>query len=118
MLSLVAGPLRLASVAICLIVTTSFVLFVVNQAGEASNHQVEALAGSPRAGRSRSDGATGSRATVGTRIEEVAKDLTSPFSGVTAGSSSQWKIRGVDLLLTLVVYGFGLGFLARVLRMH
>jgi len=49
-------------------------------------------------------------------IDDAANDLTSPFAGVVSGSSSQWVIRGVKTLLALLVYGFGFGFLARVLR--
>jgi hypothetical protein len=37
---------------------------------------------------------------------------------VTSGSSSQWAIRGVNVLLALIVYGFGVGFLARVIRIR
>ena len=46
-------------------------------------------------------------------IDEVAGKLTSPFSGITAGSTSQWVIRGVGTLMALLVYGVGLGYLAR-----
>jgi hypothetical protein len=35
-----------------------------------------------------------------------------------ASSSSQWLIRSTKLLLALLVYGFGLGYLARVIRMR
>jgi hypothetical protein len=49
-------------------------------------------------------------------IDEVSNALTSPFSGVTAGWSSQWTIRGVQLLLALALYGFALGFVARVVK--
>jgi hypothetical protein len=116
-LSVVAGPLRLASFAICLVVIASFALFVVNQASEASSSQVAALGG-PNAARSPAKKPVAANATLRTRIDEVSNDLTSPFSGVTAGSSSQWTIHGVNLLLTLVIYGFCLSFLARIIRMR
>ncbi len=114
---MVAGPLRLASFAICLVVIASFALFVVNQASEASSSQVAALGG-PNAARSPAKKPVAANATLRTRIDEVSNDLTSPFSGVTAGSSSQWTIHGVNLLLTLVIYGFCLSFLARIIRMR
>ena len=44
--------------------------------------------------------------------------LTSPFSGIVSASSSEWADHGVRLLLALLVYGFGLGFLARALRVR
>ena len=109
------GLIRFASILVCLIVIASFALFVVNQAGEASTHQLETLGASGPGG---SKVKAPVKATLRTRIDEVSNELTSPFSGVTAGSHSQWTIHGVNLLLTLLVYGFGLGFLVRVLRMH
>ena len=67
------------------------------------------------------DAATIRQATIDTKrrtLDEVSEAITSPFSGVTAGSSSEWVIHGVNLLLTLIVYGFALGFLARVIRVR
>jgi hypothetical protein len=122
--SSLAGPLRLVSIVICLIVLASFALFAVNQTSSASTHQQEKVnsaasgstvtpagAASPHAKHSQ-EGAPRKA------IDDVAEALTSPFSGVTAGSSSEWVTRGVSLLLALIVYGFGLGFLARVLRVR
>jgi hypothetical protein len=117
-LSLLAGPLRLASIVICLVVIASFALFVVNQAGEASTKQVAALGGPSDSGKGATKKTGSGEATLRTRIDEVANDLTSPFSGVTAGSSSEWTIHGINLLLTLLIYGFGFGFLARIIRMR
>ena len=51
-------------------------------------------------------------------IDEAASALTSPFSGITAGSTSQWAIRGVGTLMALLVYGIGVGYLARMLRIR
>ena len=116
MFAWVTGLMRLASIVACLIVVVAFALFVVNQAGEASTHQLETLGASPPS----KPGAKGAapKATLRTRINEVSNKITSPFSGVTSGSSSRWTINGVNVLLTLLVYGFGVGFLVRVLRMH
>jgi len=114
----VTGLMRLASIVACLIVVVAFALFVVSQAGEASTHQLETLGAPPASKLPGSKGAVPVKATLRTRIDEVSNKITSPFSGVTSGSSSRWTINGVNLLLTLVVYGFGVGFLVRVLRMH
>ena len=48
--------------------------------------------------------------------DDAANTLTSPFAGITSDTSSEWTIHTVKLLLALAIYGFGLGFLARVLR--
>jgi hypothetical protein len=133
-MSSIAVLLRLASMVICLIVLASFTIFAVDQAKGASSHQQAALVkGAPSdtngegtsksAGSSTREGAvhktadeTSPQGGVHRMVDEFSNSLTSPFSGVTAGSKSVWAIQGVDLLLALVVYGFGLGFLARVLQ--
>jgi len=136
-----ARILRLASFVICLIAIASFALFAINQTGAASAHQQKVLngeaaapsiAGSPNAsGEPSPAGATSHQAgahssgshseqesSARSVIDDASNALTSPFSGVTAGSSSEWTIRSTRLLLALAVYGFGLGFLARVLRLR
>ena len=42
----------------------------------------------------------------------------SPFSSVVSASSGEWADRGARLGLALVIYGFGLGFVARMLRVR
>jgi tetrahydromethanopterin S-methyltransferase subunit D len=123
-LSAIAGLLRLASVLICLIVVASFAVFVVDQAKGASTHQQETVnSGAPAANAP--TGASGQAKTSPSKesglheaIDEASNELTSPFSGITSGSSSQWVIRGVNLVIALIVYGFGLGYLARALRVR
>jgi hypothetical protein len=121
--------MRLVSVTLCLIVGASFLLFVVNQTGSASAQQQRELnhetvvpggggqpsaAGAPNAAGS-DDGAKSSPRKI---IDEVAEAITSPFSGLTESWSSEWLKRGVLLLLTLAIYGFGLSFLARAIRVR
>ena len=123
MLAPVSSLLRLASIVICVITVASFALFVANQTKSASSHQQEVLNGAvPTEGSSPSSGAAGEavhhKSAVHRVIDEASEALTSPFSGVTAGSSSEWVIHGADVALALLVYGFGLGFLVRVIRPH
>jgi hypothetical protein len=115
--------MRLASIAICLIVVASFTLFVVDQTSTASTHQQQELSGSlPAPGASAGTGSAPSKrdkkSSVHRSIDDASNALTSPFSAVTAGSSSQWVIHGVNLVLALLVYGFALGFLARMIRVR
>jgi hypothetical protein len=121
--STIAGVLRLVSVALCLIVVVSFGLFVVHDTSVASAHQQAVLRTGALPGQPLPPGAvppsTGSHGgSLRHTIDEVAKAITSPFSGITEGFSSQWLIRGVDLALALLVYGFGLGYLARLIRVR
>jgi hypothetical protein len=111
--------LRLASFVMCAIVIASFAVFAVDQTKSASNQQQEAI----------NNGTTGSRGEGASKahsresglhkaIDDASSRLTSPFSGLLSGSSSEWAIRATNLLLALAVYGFGLGFLARYLAVR
>jgi hypothetical protein len=137
--SLLIKALRAASVVICLIVAASFLVFAVDQTSTASGHQQEELgptatstapasttgapASSSAAPAEPSQGATGNSAakmhhetSFHKGLDEVASELTSPVAGV--GSSSEWLEHAVRLLFALLVYGFGLGYLARALRVR
>jgi len=117
--SSLAGLLRLASVVICLIVIASFAIFAIDQTKGASAHQQQELkVGTPEASTSSPKSAPTHESGLHEAIDEASNQLTSPFSGITSGSSSKWAIHGVNLVLALVVYGFGLGFLARVMRVR
>ncbi len=107
--------LRLASLVICTIVIVSFAIFAIDQTKSASAHQTAAISERDNGG---STGKPARESSTHKDIDEAAEQLTSPFAGVVSGSSSEWLIRGVKLLLALVVYGFGLSFLARVLRVR
>jgi hypothetical protein len=113
-----------ASLLICLTVIASFAIFAFDQTSSASTHQQEELNGAPPTA-STSAGIAASTATSGqhkgalhSAIDSASNGLTSPFSGITSGSSSQWAMHGMNLVLALVVYGFGLGFLARTIRVR
>jgi len=120
MLSSISRLLRLASVVICLAVIASFAIFAVQQTSSQANSAQEQLSGGAvtaaapvgsEAAKTQTKHISGLQAT----IEAASSELTSPFSAVTAGSNSEWAVRAVDLVLALIVYGFGLGYLARVL---
>jgi hypothetical protein len=129
-LSALAGALRLASIVLCLIVAVSFGLFAISQTSNASAHQQRELSGEippPQEGQTPAEAAAaqktagGGQASKGSArrtIDEVAEAVTSPFSGLTDGASSEWAKRALLLILTLALYGFGLSFLARALRVR
>jgi hypothetical protein len=121
-LSWISRLLRLASVLISLIVIASFTIFAVDQTKNASVHQQEQLRSeSPTASSSapqRAGTSTGQESGLHKAVDEASGQLTSPFSGIVSASSGEWALRSVNLLLALIVYGFGLGYLARVLRIR
>ncbi len=108
---LLARVLRLASVAICAIAVAWFVAFALDQSNAASEHQ-QAEVNSTEASSSGKGESAPHKA-----IDKAFSALSSPFSGVVS-SSSAWTIHIVDTLLVLVVYGFGLAFLARLMRLN
>jgi hypothetical protein len=111
--------LRIGSRIACLIVIVSFGLFVIEQTSSASTHQQEAVNGTNGGPTSTPPATHPAKEDEAHKvIDEVAGKLTSPFSGITAGSTSQWVIRGVGTVMALLVYGVGLGFLARFLRLR
>jgi hypothetical protein len=124
-LNMIVKVLRSASMLICMIVIASFVVFAVVQTKTASAHQQEELKGAPIT-RTSTNGrpvtppgqAPGPKGTVHKTLDEVSETFTSPFAGVVSGSDSEWTTEGVKLILALLVYGFGLGYLARILRVR
>jgi hypothetical protein len=114
-----ATALRLASRIVCVIVIVAFAIFAVEQTDKASSHQQNELKGtSTGSAAPHVAAAPAQKGTVHRIIDEVAGELTAPFSGITAGSSSQWAIRGVGTVMALLVYGLGVGYLARMLRIR
>jgi predicted PurR-regulated permease PerM len=121
-LSPLAGVLRLASALLCLIVVASFVLFVVDQTGSASAHQQAELnhetTTTQQETQTNGRWKSGSSGSPRKTVDEAAEAVTSPFTFATEATSSEWLSRGIALALTLIVYGFGLAFVARVIRVR
>lgn len=110
--------MRLVSIVICLIAIASFAVFATDQSGSASEHQqAEVHAAEGAAASPEGQPSAKHESTVHKDLDKAFSTLSSPFSGVTSGSKSQWTIHIVDTLLVLLVYGLGLGFLARIMRM-
>jgi hypothetical protein len=113
--------LRLISRVACLIVIASFALFATDQAGSASAKQQNAVNSAAPAGAATATLPTStkhSESSARRTLDDASEALTSPFSGVTSASSNEWVVRGGNMVLALLLYGFGLGFLARVLRVR
>jgi hypothetical protein len=106
--------LRTASVVLCALVIVSFAAFAVDQARDASERQQDLAAGilepdpTERAERARER----EHGDVREAIDDVNDVLLAPFAWVV-DSDEIWVQRGVPTLLALLVYGFGLSFVAR-----
>ena len=89
-------------------------LFARDQMAGASKHQQnELIAGAPA--NPRAVPPHHARAQPRRFIDAAASTLTSPFHSLVQ-SDSQWVVHGMPTMLALLVYGVGLGFLARFSR--
>jgi hypothetical protein len=100
--------LRLLSLLCCALVLLSFAMFARDQmAGASANQQSELATGSNAPTATSKPHAQPRRF-----IDSAAKDLTAPF-GAVVQSSNTWVKHGLPAAFALLVYGLGLGYLAR-----
>jgi hypothetical protein len=112
--SMVSRGLVMCSYICCALVIASFALFANDQLSGASKHQLAQIA----SGTPTSPGATPSAPRHdGARrfIDNASNALTSPFR-LVFHSSSQWAKRLFVLICAILLYGLGLGYLARYAR--
>lgn len=102
----------------CLIVIASFVVFAVDRVSSASTHQQNELSGTVSPSSASGSSSTAKESSVHRTLDEAANALTSPFAGVVSGTSSEWVTKLVRTALALLVYGFGVAFLVRIIRVH
>jgi hypothetical protein len=112
--SVIHRVLAFASLVCCGFVLVSFLLFARDQTASASKHQASELI---VAATSTGSPVRKAQAKKQPRrfIDGVASTLTSPFDAVVH-SSNPWVDHGIPTVLSVVVYGLGLSFLARVAR--
>jgi hypothetical protein len=89
----------------------SFVMFVHDQAAAGSKHQQSELVG----GANPAPPASIHHSQPRRFIDGAARALTSPFRSIVH-STNPWAVHGVPIVLGLLAYGLGLGFLARYSR--
>jgi hypothetical protein len=96
------------------LVVASFALFARDQLAGASAHQVAELnAGLPtQPGVNQQPTHHGQPRAF---IDGAASDLTSPFKSIVQ-SDNQWVIHGIPTIFALLVYGVGIGYVARYTR--
>ena len=111
---MVDGALRWVAIAATLFLVTGFALFAGDEMTHASSQQVAYL--SDR-GPGQEKQREAHHSSVREAVDDVDDALLRPFTGV-ADTGNQWVRRGVPTLLALLVYGLGLGFLARYVRVR
>ncbi len=115
--SSLAGLILLAGRVACVIVLAWFVVFAVNQTSSASAHQQNEVLSGPSAPSPTSATPSGHESSLHRTLNHTAEALTSPFSSAVSGHS-QWTTHIVETVLALLVYGVGIGFLVRFVRMR
>ncbi len=106
----VSRGIWIVSVAASLFVLASFVLFATDEFSGASKHTQAVVVDQ---GFNVPQVVTKKPAQPRRFIDEVASKLRSPFDAVAETAKSAWVRETVPTLLALLVYGFGLGYLAR-----
>jgi hypothetical protein len=111
--------LRLAAIACSLLVIAGWGWFVIDETGTASaNTQAEIAGQQASRAPSPDPDQERDREKVNSSLHEVVDDandvLLKPFASITENNDSKWVRRSVPALLALILYGFGLGLLARV----
>ncbi|MHB8658783.1 MAG: hypothetical protein ACYC91_12665 [Solirubrobacteraceae bacterium] len=107
----IARVLVLASVSCCLLISVSFLLFARDQLAGASAQQQSELAAAALA----ASPTTHQKAQPRRFIDGATSALNSPFDSLV-NSSSLWVRHILPTLIGLLVYGAGLGYLARYSR--
>jgi hypothetical protein len=107
--------IRTVSIGLCLIAALSFLLFAVNQTSTASGKQQEALSGTSAQSEAKAAHKPATESGFRRTIDEISEEVSAPVAGV---SSSQWGERTLRLFFVLLVFGFALGFLARLIRVR
>ena len=100
----------------CLIVLASFAIFVVQQSNSASGQQQAVVAES--GGASTVAKAPKQESGLHKAIDEAAEQISSPFAGIVEPSQSEWGAQLVRLILSLLVYGLGVGFVIRAISVR
>jgi|SRR5215218_3945207 len=118
-MGVIERALRFAAVVCSLLVILGWGWFAVNETRAASEQSQAEIAGQTASRTASPDpDQEQDREKVNSKAHEYVDDandvLLRPFSAIAQDSSSKWVRRTVPALLALLVYGFGIGILARV----
>lgn len=110
--------LRLTAIVCSVLIGLGWLLFAIGETKSASAQSAEIVSGDEAATRVDLDPSqerAREKAHSATReyIDDANDILLAPFSSLTANSDNKWIRRTVPALLGLLVFGFGLGYLAR-----
>jgi hypothetical protein len=106
--------LRLISIACSLVLLVSFGMFASDKAGAGSKKTVAQIGANDNTADPQAPAAKPEKKHSGVRtaIDDVNSKLVSPFDAIVPSDSS-WTQHIVQTLLAFLVFGLGLGFVAR-----
>ncbi len=116
-LNFLVGLVRIASWIACLIILVAFILFATNQANAATSQQIAALGQPGNISAAPANKPSSSSTTLRQKVMNVSDTLTSPFHNVF-GTTSAWGLHISQLVIALLLYGFGVSFVLRALAMR
>jgi hypothetical protein len=108
----IRGALGLTRLICCGLVIVSFALFAVDQAGGASRHQVAELNGNVPTQTAAATAGDANTPPLQRYVDDATNVLEAPFRSVVS-SDNQWAQRGFATACALLLYGLGLGYVAR-----
>jgi hypothetical protein len=112
------GPLRLAAIALSGIVLLGFALFAIDEASGASKQSQAGVSDQAITRPVPTSRQERVREREHSRAREVVDDandvLLSPFEWAAPSGSGAWARHGLPVVLALLAYGLGLGYLARL----
>lgn len=113
--------LHTLSVCAAAIVLVSFGLFAIDETRAASDQTAIEVAGqqaaqTPAPSPSQERARERAHGSVREWIDDANDVLVAPFAGAAQGPDGGWGARALPAVLALLLYGFGLGFLARYAR--
>ena len=118
-MGVIERALRFIAVVCSLLVIVGWGWFAIDETSAASEQTQAEIAGQTASRTASPDPEQEQdREKVNSKAHELVDDandiLLRPFSAIAEDSSSKWVRRTVPALLALLVYGFGIGILARV----
>jgi hypothetical protein len=122
LIPVIETTIRWTAILVSAVVLVSFGLFAIDQTREASTETRAEIAATNRANDSGAQAVadkakerTSDHSEVRNTIDDVNDAIVSPFEGLVT-SDNIWVERTVPSLLALLLFGVGLGFLARFMK--
>jgi hypothetical protein len=118
LVSVIERAIRAVAIVTSAIIVLSFAMFAIDQFRASSKHEQDKLADTNAVNPTEAQKRAREKAhgDVREKIDEADDFLLSPFTDIVDANGHQWVQRSVPTAFGLLVYGFGLGFLARFMR--